>query len=87
MDLYTALPFQVQPRQKHICRTGSDFIQFPEKTFREAALAFVGEPARSLWCILLGCWDFDLLPANGFSMKPQVKLFAGEQKDTLTLCS
>ena len=30
-----------------------------------------------------GCWDFNLLPTNGFSIKPlKVKLLAGEQKAT-----
>ena len=33
--------------------------------------------------MLLGCWDFYLLPADGFSFKPlKVKLLAGEQKET-----
>ena len=32
---------------------------------------------------LLGCWDFNFLPTNGFSIKPpKVKLLAGEQKAT-----
>ena len=25
---------------------------------------------RSLWCILLGCQDFNFLPTHGFSIKP-----------------
>ena len=34
-----------------------------------------------LWCILLGCWDFNPLPTNGFSIKPlNVKLLAGSRK-------
>ena len=33
-----------------------------------------------LWRILLGCWDFNFLATNGFSIKPlKVKLLAGEQ--------
>ena len=36
-----------------------------------------------LWCILLGCQDFNFLPTNGISIKPlKVKLLAGEQKAT-----
>ena len=39
--------------------------------------------APFLWCILIGCQDFNLLPTNGFSIKPlKVKLLAGEQKAT-----
>ena len=39
---------------------------------------FLGSP--NLWCILLGCWDVNLLPTNGFPLKPlKVKLLAGEQ--------
>ena len=35
--------------------------------------------------LLLGCWDFNFLPTNGFSIKPlKVKRFAGEQKATKT---
>ena len=38
----------------------------------------------ALWCILLGCQDFNFLPTNGFSIKPlKVKLLAGEQKATM----
>ena len=36
-----------------------------------------------LWCILLGCLDFNFLPTDGFTVKtPKVKLLAGEQKAT-----
>ena len=32
---------------------------------------------------MLGCWDFNFLPTNGFSTKPpKAKLLAGEQKAT-----
>ena len=34
------------------------------------------------WCILLGCLDFNFLPTNGLSIKPLVKLFAGEHQAT-----
>ena len=38
---------------------------------------------NNIWCILLGCWDFNFLPTNGFSIKTlKVKLLAGEQKAT-----
>ena len=38
-------------------------------------------PFVKLCCILLGFYDFNFLPTNGFSIKPlKVKLFAGEQK-------
>ena len=37
-----------------------------------------------LWCILLGCEDFNFLPTNGFSIQPlKVERLAGEQKATL----
>ena len=36
-----------------------------------------------LWCILLGCSDFNFSPTSGISIKPlKVKLLAGEQKAT-----
>ena len=35
--------------------------------------------------MLLGCWDFNFLPTNGFSIKPlKVKLLAGEQKASVS---
>ena len=37
----------------------------------------------ALWCILLGCSDFNFLPTSGFFIKPlKAKLLAGEQKAT-----
>ena len=37
----------------------------------------------TLWCILLGCWDFNLLPTNGLSLKKlKVELLAGVPKAT-----
>ena len=38
---------------------------------------------HELWCILLGCSDFNFLPTNGFSIKPlKVKLLAGQLEAT-----
>ena len=40
-------------------------------------------PLQVLWCIFLGCEDFNFLPTNGFFIQPpKVKLLAGEQKAT-----
>ena len=49
----------------------------------QAARVQGGLALRILWCILLGCLDFNFLPTNGSSIKPlKVELLAGEQKTT-----
>ena len=51
--------------------------------FNELSNEADGLPVCLLLRILLGGWDFNLLPTSGFSMKPlKVKLVAGEQKAT-----
>ena len=49
----------------------------------EAASCLFKGLVYSLVHFAKGCWDFDLLPTNGFSVKLlEVKLLAGEQNAT-----
>ena len=49
----------------------------------KSSTLFWGSPPH-VWCILLGCQNFDFLP-SGFSTKPQVKLLAGADFATETV--